>query len=156
MNQESKTSNRSLKRRLIVAVVLVILIVVGGFIVFKAAGIKRTDESKQIAELNSGRAVVVMFYSKDCKYCKQVGPYVNTVNVLANLNNQDSQSVFLEWHNPKDRLLFEKYNVKHTPTFMVLKDGQPQLLNKQKKMYSYTGTNHQAIEQIYFSRQVKN
>lgn len=138
------------------AVVLVILIVVGGFIVFKTAGIKRTTEDKQIATLNNGKSVVAMFYAKDCKYCKQVGPYVNGVNVLASLNNQDNQSVFLEWHNSKDRLLFEKYNVKHTPTFMVLKDGQPQLLNKQKKMYSYTGTNHQAIEQIYFSRQVKN
>lgn len=156
MNQENKASNKRLKKRLIVVAVLIIFIVVGSFIVLDMAGVKRTSESQQLVALNSGRPVVVMFYSKDCKYCKQVGPYVNGVNVLANLNNQDNQSVFLEWHNPKDRLLFEKYNVKHTPTFMVLKDGQPQLLNKQKKMYSYTGTNHQAIEQIYFNRQVKN
>lgn len=59
-------------------------------------------------------------------------------------SGQDNQIIFLEWHNLKDRLLFEKYNVKHTPTFMVLKDGQPQLLNK--KMYSYTGINHKNIE----------
>ena len=114
----------------------------------------------------SNEPVVVVFYSKTCPDCKRIALTVNRSAIsgritgeIRNLTGDSSkkhQVMFLEYQNKHDRELFTKYNVSKTPTFMVLKQGQSQVIKNANGIlsYQYSGNNVKEIKNIYHNLQV--
>ena len=63
--------------------------------------------------------------------------------------------MFLKYQNKHDRQLFYKYNVTATPTFMILKQGQPQVIKNENGVptYQYVGNTKAQIKSIYHNLQ---
>lgn len=155
------------RRRLIINGVIAFIIiacVIYGWI--WATHYHRTSTSQQQTLMASNEPVVVVFYSKTCPDCKRIALTVNRSAIsgritgeIRNLTGDSSkkhQVMFLEYQNKHDRELFTKYNVSKTPTFMVLKQGQSQVIKNTNGIlsYQYSGNNVKKIKNIYHNLQV--
>lgn len=120
------------RRRRVTIGIIAVLIISGalfGFHFFHSY--RRTDTTAQAKLMSSSTPTVVVFYSKTCSDCKHVA--------------------YVEWQNSRDKRLFEQYNIKSVPTFMVFQNGQPQPLETVNGLpvYQYSGTDKQKIKQIF-------
>lgn len=134
--------------------IAIILAIVGSLLLFQ---LKRTPTEKTNATLERTKPAVVMFYSEDCPYCKEISGWVRHSDLRSQFNQTTVQnSVYLERHNKHDWRLFKKYHVRYTPSFMVLKKGIPQVVGSKNgvKMKMYVGTNKQAISGLYRNAKV--
>ena len=70
---------------------------------------------------------------------------------LGDASSKRHHVAYVEWQNSRDKRLFEQYNIKSVPTFMVFQNGQPQPLETVNGLpvYQYSGTDKQKIKQIF-------
>lgn len=126
----------------------------------------RTPTSRQQALLTSNEPVVVMFYSKSCPDCRKIaatvnrsvisGQATNEIRSLAGDSSKKHQVMFIEYQNKHDRILFDRYNVTKKPTLMVLRQGQPQLIenNNSSLIYQYVSNDKRQVKAIYYNLQM--
>lgn len=167
MNNSNFDPDRVHQRRLIInssIIVLVLILALAGWL--HISHYHRTPTDKQQALMSDTEPVVVMFYSSKCPVCRNVASTVNrnagegqlaaTIKAATGDNSKKHKVMFLEYQNQQDRQLFYKYNVTATPTFMIFKQGQPQVIqnNNGTPLYQYVGSNKTQIKAIYHNLQV--
>ena len=166
MNNSNFDPDRIHQRRLIINVsiiAVVLILALAGWL--HITHYHRTTTDKQQALMSDTEPVVVMFYSTKCSDCKKVARTVNknasegqladTLKAATGDNSKQHKVMFLEYQNKHDRQLFYKYNVTATPTFMVLKQGQPQVIKNENGVpaYQYVGNTKAQIKSIYHNLQ---
>lgn len=153
MLKEKEKHTKGSKTNLFVAIGMVIGVLGFAGLLISNMQLTRTDSTSQAKYLNSDTPTVVMFYSKDCPYCKKIARWVKYSDLRSTINsNNYRNTVYLERHNNHDQQLFAKYGVNRTPTFMVLKNGEPESLGKDKDglpIMQYVGINKHKIMNIY-------
>lgn len=152
------------KRRLItwgvLGVIVVILLIIGGV---NLVSLHRTKTADQNKLLTSNQPTVVMFYSKTCPDCKKIRGVVKKAEFsqkfatfASSSHGLQHQNMFVEWQNKHDKQLFKQYKVNYVPTFMVFKNGQPQIFMINNRPYlNYSGTDPNAVRQIYTNLTVR-
>lgn len=115
------------------------------FGIFSGLKINRTPTKTQQAYLQSDEPTIVMFYSKTCPDCMKVGPYTKYANLITQGNHH---MVYVAVQNKRDKQLFAQQNIHYVPTFMVFKDGQPQVI-QDNNVYQYSGTDTQKIKYLF-------
>lgn len=162
MNNSKYDPERIHQRKLIInssIAILVLILVLWGWI--HVTHLHRTSTSQQQAMMASNEPVVVMFYSKTCPDCHKVAFTANKSSkqgeldaMLKNVAGDSSKQhkvMFVEYQNKDDQKLFDKYNVTQTPTFMILRNGQPQVIKNENGVpsYQYAGNNKTQVKAIY-------
>lgn len=167
--QNSKYDPERIHQRKIIfwAVAIVLVIALLGFGYGWVHHEHRTSTAKQQAMMNSNEPVVVMFYSKTCSHCKKVAFTANKNSVMGQIDSwvgsimtdpnsaHQHKVMFVEYQNKTDQKTFSKYGVTETPTFMVLKNGQPQQISTVNgtPVYKYSGTDKDQIKNLYHTLQ---
>ena len=149
------------RRRITIGIIAVLIIssALFGFHFFHSY--RRTETTAQTKLMSNSTPIVVVFYSKTCSDCKRVAATVHKADYesrladnvigLGDAANKQHHVAYIEWQNGRDKQLFEQYNVKSVPTFMVFQNGQPQALETVNGLpvYQYSGTDKQKIKQIF-------
>ncbi|HAT54107.1 thioredoxin family protein [Furfurilactobacillus rossiae] len=106
----------------------------------------KTSSPSAIGRVVQGtdKATVVVFKRHGCPDCR-------SVQTLVKMGAFSQKTVFVEATSKDDQQYFKRFGVRHTPTFMILKQGQPQILWRDhgRPVRMYSGTDRKKIKKIF-------